>query len=484
MAFSQVPRTPVAGVAPRMAVRRSVTVPSKLQSEEPKPAAVAIGAAEGIETLYIHPSARIVTFNTSTFASGSPTRKGSDTGETGFLSWRSPTERTLAAEEDLRLVEEFKITLQKVLHYERTACPFKRGFSVELPEGPLSTPRRKSRTVSGPAKKWKLNGVWRPEDEEKWKSGNSREDFNVDSGMQLQHDEASDSVEDGDLTVEEDRWNGSDGSDMETPKPRKPSSLRSTRSVTAPPKLTLIASPPSKMSVPMAPQSFASSKAGEAPQIATEPGDASLAANLDQGLDVDSTISTTDTRPALKQSPTLEPECPASAISQTTESGLLSEDDIVEGRIWSAISTPSLSSDSEGHSWGEIITPPETLRVKKNPNRSRVDTKARASSQTRFTRRGSRDSQTALADGIVRKTVGIFLGPPAHLVSMMLRIAAKISNGAFNFTIKSPLGTPQKVPGSWYLAEDEDEWDIDDYGFPIGLPGSAQQRALRKRNAE
>lgn len=385
-------------------------------------------------------------------------------------------------DEELALVEELKVTLQKVLHYERTACPFKRGFSVELPETPQTTPRRKSRVVSGPAKKWKLNGVWRPDNEEGWEPENASEN---PSENEEQQDDTGDSnvreEEKKEGTPQQPSWESSDDSDLETPKPRRMSNLRSTRSVTAPPKLTLIASPPSKISQGATPHSagIADVLSGDAKDGRTAsleereqtPNTAAASVPVAETSTKDISV---DLQAALQTS--LQDECPPSAISQTTDIGIMSEDDTVEGHIWSEISTPALSSDSEGHSWGEIVTPPETLRVKKNRHIPKADTV----SQTSLSRRASRESQNVLADGIMRKTVGIFLGPPAHLVSIMLKIASKISTGAFNFTIRSPLGTPQRVPGSWYLADDDqDEWDIDDYGFPVGLPGSAQKRAIR-----
>ena len=43
--------------------------------------------------------------------------------------------------EDRHVADEFKLSLSKVLQYEATPCPFKRGFHIELPEIP-QTPRR------------------------------------------------------------------------------------------------------------------------------------------------------------------------------------------------------------------------------------------------------------------------------------------------------------------------------------------------------
>ncbi|OCT47601.1 hypothetical protein CLCR_03328 [Cladophialophora carrionii] len=45
-------------------------------------------------------------------------------------------------EEDKQKVEEFKAALGKVLRFERTPCPFKRAFHVDLPDDAI-TPRRK-----------------------------------------------------------------------------------------------------------------------------------------------------------------------------------------------------------------------------------------------------------------------------------------------------------------------------------------------------
>lgn len=45
-------------------------------------------------------------------------------------------------EEDKAKVEELKLLLKKILRFELTPCPFKRGFHVELPESAI-TPRRK-----------------------------------------------------------------------------------------------------------------------------------------------------------------------------------------------------------------------------------------------------------------------------------------------------------------------------------------------------
>ncbi|KAK6365986.1 uncharacterized protein PV06_04532 [Exophiala oligosperma] len=60
------------------------------------------------------------------------------TGKFRYYRIELPSE----TQEDKQKVEELKTVLSKVLRYERTPCPFKRAFHVDLPEDAI-TPRRK-----------------------------------------------------------------------------------------------------------------------------------------------------------------------------------------------------------------------------------------------------------------------------------------------------------------------------------------------------
>lgn len=179
--------------------RRSATLPSKLSP--PKRPSSGSWSSDGI--LYYHPAAKIVHFSPRALAPVPSSTAPSDfdypvdTIET--LPWRSPTERTVAlgplrlenlhglttflkcgnvvhailrnsqcwcvdgestfvlrvrpltyyrieipneTEDDKRSVADLKSALPKILRYEVTPCPFKRGFTVELPEE-FKRPRRK-----------------------------------------------------------------------------------------------------------------------------------------------------------------------------------------------------------------------------------------------------------------------------------------------------------------------------------------------------
>ncbi|PYH49006.1 uncharacterized protein BP01DRAFT_118345 [Aspergillus saccharolyticus JOP 1030-1] len=183
-----------------LSIRRSATLPTKLNprtrrhSESVKPSE---------NDLFYHPSAKVVHFAPRALApipsSTAPADFDYPVDTVETLPWRSPTERTVAlaplrlenvhgltvflkcgnvvhailknsqcwcvdgestfvlrirpltyyrielpndVEGDKMLVAEMKNVLSKVLRYEVTPCPFKRGFTVEIPEE-ARAPRRK-----------------------------------------------------------------------------------------------------------------------------------------------------------------------------------------------------------------------------------------------------------------------------------------------------------------------------------------------------
>ena len=201
MALASAPSTPERGAAPYL-VRRSFTAPIKsTRTSSPlREAAVA-----GAETLYVHPSGKIVSFSSNSsklvrrHSSVSDTKSDFQDEVSGSLPWASITERTIAAgplqiyrvlgsvaflnsgnilhpvlaksqcwcvdgvskfvlrirpntyyrielpnesSQDEEKVEELKKVLPSILQYEVTPCPFKRGFTVDLPEAP-ATPVQK-----------------------------------------------------------------------------------------------------------------------------------------------------------------------------------------------------------------------------------------------------------------------------------------------------------------------------------------------------
>ncbi|KAK1917782.1 hypothetical protein P3342_000497 [Pyrenophora teres f. teres] len=146
----------------------------------------------------------------------------------------------------------------------------------------------------------------------------------------------------------------------------------------------------------------------------------------------------------------------------------------------SAPSTPPLINDSDDDSLEraslDLATPPDAIRMKRLTGASQ----RRAFSPMPHThnlfcppkQQPGRDFTNAL----VRKTCEIVLGPPAHLVSIMLRIATSISNG-FGFS-NYRMRRAEKIPCSWE-SDDEADWDEeDDFGIPLG---NIRDAALRRR---
>jgi len=80
----------------------------------------------------------------------------------------------------------------------------------------------------------------------------------------------------------------------------------------------------------------------------------------------------------------------------------------------------------------------------------------------------ARTSKKQLSTALIQKTYALLLGPPAHLVALMIRIAARIANGASAAYPYNVSARGRKIPGTWESSGDEeDEWDEDDYGIPL-----------------
>ncbi|CAD0107494.1 unnamed protein product [Aureobasidium uvarum] len=306
--------------APGSALRRSFTLPSRLANPKTVPQQVEIGSADGIETLFVHPSAKIVSFSTASSLKSRPNSRSSIASYDGegdastSLLWTSPTERTMAAgpleiyrvpgsvaflhsgsllhailprsqcwcvdgvskfamrvlpntyyrielpgttQEDMEYVEQLKKTLAKVLYYERTACPFQRGFGEDLPEMPSRNSRRLSREYIEPAKRWRLDKVWRPEGaelEEPQLLHPNRSKSRSTSRSDTERSECEDSAKTEGAKSEEESGKeqdtrpasrGDKAPQLSGPFPSK--KLAAMRSVTAPPQLSLESSPPSKV---------------------------------------------------------------------------------------------------------------------------------------------------------------------------------------------------------------------------------------------
>jgi hypothetical protein len=144
--------------------------------------------------------------------------------------------------------------------------------------------------------------------------------------------------------------------------------------------------------------------------------------------------------------------------------------------------TPTLLSDtsstSENVTWEDAaVTPPQTLRLRRPKEHLAVQHRSEPdhipqtlSILSPTIGAGGKPISTAL----IHKTYSLLLGPPAHLIALMLQIAARIVNRF-----------PQhrgKIPGSWEsdTGEEEDEWDDDedDFGIPLGNNRSTRSSSM------
>lgn len=650
---------------------RSFTVPPKLTVSTRTNPVPEIGAADGIETLYVHPSASIIKFNTGGSrpgsSSGSPLGRHTD-GSGGTLPWAYPTESTVAVgpmeiyrvpgsvsflhsgallhailprsqcwcvdgvskfafrvlpetyyrielpgetAEDLELVESLKATLKKVLFYERTACPFARGFTVDLPVEEIKVKKRNS-VREGPAKKWKMEKAykWRPEG---WEEEEAKRQLEAKNSRSASGENSS-----GPSDEENARSDQSEEDEQErlvtveaSPSKLRPSATASMRSVTAPAEVQLQQTLPSRVrsrvqavetvdraqkaervrfsaeverrsSVrtkrlstrpvdmpPSPPDSSAGAEAfaeentnelgEEAKDALNEVEEENASSEHDHAeisdpgeplpgpeTDVESDAPPAEGEHAVPateysdetatpqidgaQTPSTEPERKPEQNASTHSAAELDairfyensiprenaddsmarrrnhEDDIIEksANAPSITTAPTTARKATEDPYAAIqariqarrsiggsttsFQPSNDPPISKSSS-SNASSASIASQRSAIPNRAQHNHSIAAV--LVNKACAVFLGPPAHLVTMMLRIAARFSSGAFGsnsmFFVESPIGSPRRVPGSFYLEDEEDQgwkseeedWDEDDFGVPLKSP--VRLSGLRER---
>jgi hypothetical protein len=632
---------------------RSFTLPPKLNISTRNTPNPEIGAADGIETLYVHPAASIIKFNTGASrpgsSSGSPLARHGESS--GTLPWAYPTEGTLAVgpmeiyrvpgsvsflhsgallhailprsqcwcvdgvskfafrvlpdtyyrielpgetAEDLELVEALKLTFKKVLFYERTPCPFARGFTVDLPAEEVKIKKRNS-VREGPAKKWRLQKAhsWKPEgwEEEELKRQSAASESRPGSGDRSEASDAQEEDEEEDEASDESKEEGQEEHRTAgiTHSRLRPRALEPMRSVTAPsqmqaqsitpsrvrsrvqavesvdraqkaekvrfvmeverrssvrakrPSTAPVTLPPSPPDSSIGPDLLASDDASIPEEEETEiqtneaseeedakdvgnPGaeseleDIALPAKTDEDTAVEKESSTGSEADEIlprsisqPRTPPGESEQPESELRdevvqydedslprELAEISISSENQLetLESDLNSRMATPSAPEDPYAAIQARIQarrsiggTTTSFHPVSKSPTRKENSSTASSvslASQQRSNKSNRVQRQNSIAATLVNKAFAVFLGPPAHLVTMMLRIAARFSSGTFGshsmFFVESPIGSPRRVPGSFYLEDEEDrgwkseeeeqveDWDEDDFGVPLRSP--------------
>lgn len=458
-------------------------------------------------------------------------------------------------EEDMEMVERLKVTLKKVLFYERTTCPFRRGFNLDLPEMVDIKERRKSNRLStGPVKRWTFDQKWRPEGAE------DDEDYNSSRPSSVCISDAGRSEMDLSEISLEDRANPEVGlhefrtavtPEQSLAPPGPPRGMHSIRSVTAPPQLSLRFSPPSKVlqlvgsidavaqstsprvnlpktitpKLPPTPESmqdeFTQSSGENITKYQTEDDSIQEVVIAVTNEDVDladedeNHVRTPKIVDSPKRSESLtsddratqdertfsgkEPDRQAEdesekAVQNNNADGSATDNGCVKEETTNSITispNPSVNSSSSSSSsldsWSSLpTTAPESFRLRRDytsissssSSSSSYQSLASSLADVSLNRTCSHDQKqkqkqqqhkisrfTGTSALLVRRTCAMFLGPPAHLVATMLRIAAKIMAGGmqeFDMSVHMlpPIRGHKRVPGSWDMSDDEEEWGI------------------------
>lgn len=85
---------------------------------------------------------------------------------------------------------------------------------------------------------------------------------------------------------------------------------------------------------------------------------------------------------------------------------------------------------------------------------------------------------------IIQKTCEILLSPPSHLLHLMLDIAAKIAAGEWRGMVSGFGEEGEKIVEQWDYEDSEvtgESWDEDDYGISLGGKRSSNSSAARER---
>lgn len=406
-------------------------------------------------------------------------------------------------------VEEFKSTLAKVLQYETTPCPFKKGFTVELPEKPKTPIRKKPwRPRERPQSALTTERSDCPERELRcWERSSTLLEQRAAADLRPEGEE--DTLAEYTDSVPEDSAESSElGQDRKTtddseitPKnhtshgrqdidpyktPTRPRPLKTGRATTAPPQLLLHTALPSDTAT----QNFHCSDRLEE--------ESNLSSSIDSFHSFHSPISPLPPSPRFPQHSSSPDPIDGGGITNrkvrnhrrdnseltvTAESeDIWSEakptalQEAVECASLELPCTPPLVSDTTSLSEEpspEAITP-LSFELRRRTKLSRQRSHSPLPSPANIYSPRSRLSRHHLTTMILQKTASMLLGPPVSLVALMLNIASRIMNGTYNGFPFGSAESGRKIPCSWDFSDtDQMTEEEDDYGCALDkLPSS------------
>ncbi|KAI9787713.1 MAG: hypothetical protein M1839_000244 [Geoglossum umbratile] len=512
------------------AMRRSFTLPAKFtESRGARTANYAAGVGSE-ELLFSHDSTKIVAFSPSTYSapiSGNAARADTEEDKAGVLPWASPTERTIAAG-PLRLyrlhsiaflnsgrtlhailpksrcwcvdgrnkfvlrirsnsywrielsgagedkTEELKRVFAQILQYETTLCPFKRDFTVELPEPPKTPPRKRPWKAPERPKPLTLERALKPESSDECITALSENGSMGD----IEEEGGSDTL---DIRDPEEPIPRSGPPSYKLPTDRLvPFTRRSNaavpRSITAPPRLALETSgSTSSVCSPL--------QSDEDPTRCP-----TLSSSVESFHSAQELISPPpllpDTNPPSPILPSIHHD-EGIHISRyrnhkrdPSDATVMDNSPIVsnrssDGERLSPPSTPTLISDCEDQKdedWSEVLTPPSHSGLRNRHKHKRalspLPLAANLISPTA--------ARSPLPGALIQKACSFMLGPPIQLISLMLRIAFKIANGALRGSVSGYGESGEEIVCHWDYSDGGDtfeqgtwEGEEDDFGVPF-----------------
>jgi len=314
-------------------------------------------------------------------------------------------------------------------------------------------------------------------------SGDSSGMSDHETAINDQHDRSSESPSRNDLP-------------RQLPRPR---AFHASRSITLPPHLTLQTSPPS-LSTAM------SSTLMNVNSDMVENDAASVASSYDSFYSADETAVASQHFDNLSSSreedgdgterlPTVrhKRETSESTAVPSTPKARIQGDESGESQDQEPfdLATPPLISDSGDETsdaaWFDAITPPDSIRLRhigRRPSSAslRPGFDSMANSTNLFNSRPP-SRRTQLSHALIQKTYSLVIGPPAHLIAIMLQIAARIVQGIP--IVYDRASRRKKLPGTWESSTgEEDEWDEDDYGIPLKNLGRTSARSANRTGSD
>ncbi|KAI9757048.1 MAG: hypothetical protein M4579_003617 [Chaenotheca gracillima] len=549
-------------------VRRSATLPITLSGAADKSSPTQDDLSKVVE-LFAHPSGKIVAFSSppsmvTRTPPSSGGRRPAESETIGTLPWASRTEKVLCAgpfrihkahgvaflefgkathpifaksqcwcvdnetkfvlrirensyyrielpnngPEDRACADKLKEVLPEVLRYEKTACPFRRGFTVELPEEPTTPvkyvpwkPKEKStpKTPETPPER----NTGQHEDVVESADVHATAQSNI-SNNNVGEGSDSEATDDTNATpTEGSTWHEEERSLEGRGSPSRPQPLVEGRSVTAP-ALTISTIYPSEspLSTILAPE--------EAPRDSP-----SRSSSVDSFKSFHSPISPFLPSPPASQSPS-PPSLRSGDDSPELSRYPSHKRDISELTITPHESTgreeanktptyfgdrhspslpstpPTLMSDSddlnEEPEWSETITPsPKTELRQRNP-RARTGLSHRrslsplppAANLVFPSSSSSSSSGHHLTTAIIQRTCSLMFGTPLHILQFILQVARRIRHGQLEGIFAGYGESGERIPCHWETSDEEEgsgeDWDEDDYGISLSGAKSKVRR--------